>query len=82
MKTFDAMPLFNFFEKGDIIDGWQFYDVKPGYAAFWKHEEVTSFVMLTDGKAQFALETKERGRIDTTATSITNLDIYELKKVY
>ena len=70
-----------FFDESDQDDKWQYYDIKDGLTAHWKHEEVFVIAISHDGQ-EFAIHTEARGELQAQESTIANLAIYKLQRVY
>ena len=70
-----------FFDESDEDDDYQYYDIKEGYVASGKHDNVVVLGISPD-KKKFTMHTEERGEMKSTEDAIANLTIFKLQKVY
>ena len=79
MKTFDKA--LSYFELTDSDDVWDYYNLREGFIASWKMDDITSLCVGKDGES-FTVMSSERGTLEATKDAIANLSIYVMQEVY
>jgi hypothetical protein len=70
-----------FFEESGEDDVWVHFDIKEGYTASWKHEDIV-VISISHDRQRYAIHSTERGELEATEDAVKNLVIHELKRVY
>lgn len=79
MKSVDQV--LEFFEESGEDDVWVYFDIKEGYTACWKHDEIVVIAISHDRK-RYAIHSTERGELEATESAVANLAVFELRQVH
>lgn len=71
-----------FFDESGEDDNYRYYDIKPGFQAFWKHDEIVVIGIPLDPAYTITVHTQERGELPSTENVVANLDVYKSIHVY